>query len=114
MFRRLAVFAGGCSLEAVEAVCGSEDDERGESGVLETLASLVDNSLVVSRSAFSMRQEVDEQARFTMLETIREYALERLTSSGEVEEAQRKHARYYVELAETATPETPTQWGGAS
>jgi len=114
LFRRLAVFAGGCSLEAVEAVCGSEDDERGESSVLETLASLVDNSLLVSRSESSLREEVEEQARFTMLETMREYALERLTSSGEVEEAQRKHAQHYVELAETATPEAPTQWGGAS
>ncbi|HSK83838.1 MAG TPA: tetratricopeptide repeat protein [Rubrobacter sp.] len=115
LFRRLAVFAGGCSLEAVEAVCGSEDDKRGESSVfLETLASLVDNSLLVSRSESSMCQEVDEQPHFTMLETIREYALERLTSSGEVEEAQRKHAQHYVELAETATPDAPTQWGRAS
>ena len=114
LFRRLAVFAGGCSLEAVEAVCGSEDDERVESSVLEALASLVDNSLLVSRSESSLRQEVDEQPRFTMLETIREYALERLESSSEVEEAQRKHAQYYVELAETATPEAPTQWGRAS
>jgi predicted ATPase/transcriptional regulator with XRE-family HTH domain len=114
LFRRLAVFAGGCSLEAVEAVCGSEDDERVQSSVLETLASLVDNSLLLSRSESSMRQEVDDQPRFTMLETIREYALERLTSSGEVEEAQRKHARYYVELAEAAKPDFATHWRGAS
>jgi predicted ATPase/transcriptional regulator with XRE-family HTH domain len=114
LFRRLAVFAGGCSLEAVEAVRGSEDDERGESSVLETLASLVDNSLLESRSESSMREEADEQPRFTMLETIREYALERLESSGEVEDAQRKHARYYVELAEAGKPEASSHWHGAS
>ena len=114
LFRRLAVFAGGCSLEAVEDVCASEEEERGENSVLETLASLVDNSLLVSLSESSMRQEVDEQPRFTMLETIREYALERLISSGEVEEAQRKHARHYVELAQAGKPEAPTQWGGVS
>jgi predicted ATPase len=91
LFRRLAVFAGGCTLEAGEDVCGSRTDEQVESRVLETVASLVDNSLLVSRSEPSTCQE-DEEPRFTMLETIREYALERLTSSGEVEEVQRKHA----------------------
>jgi predicted ATPase len=113
LFRRLAVFAGGCSLEAVEAVCASEDDERVQSSVLETLASLVDNSLLLSRSEFSMRQEVDDQPRFTMLETIREYALERLTSSGEAEEVQRKHAQYYVAMAEAAKPEASKRWDEA-
>jgi predicted ATPase/DNA-binding XRE family transcriptional regulator len=113
LFRRLAVFAGGCSLEAVEAVCGSERVERVESSVLDTVASLVDNSLLVSRSESSMRQEEDEQPRFTMLETIREYALERLEVSGEVEEAQRKHAQYYVALAEAAQPEASKQWDEA-
>ena len=113
LFRRLAVFAGGCSLEAVEAVCGSEDDERGESSVLETLASLVDNSLLESRSESYMREEVDEQPRFTMLETIREYALERLESSGELEEVQRKHAQYYLALAEAGQPDASKQWDEA-
>ena len=50
-----------------------------------------------------MRQE-GEEPRFTMLETIREYALERLAVSGEVEEAQRRHAQYYLALAEAAQP----------
>ncbi|HEY6711236.1 MAG TPA: tetratricopeptide repeat protein [Rubrobacter sp.] len=110
LFRRLAIFAGGCSLEAVEAVGGSEDDERGENSVLETLASLVDNSLLESRSESSLRQEVDEQARFTMLETIREYAAERLQSSGEAEQVQRKHAMYYLELAEAAQLKASERW----
>jgi predicted ATPase len=113
LFRRLAVFAGGCSLEAVEAVCGSEEDEWVENSVLEMLASLVDNSLLVSRSESSMRQEEDEQPRFTMLETIREYALERLESSGELEEVQRKHAQYYLALAEAGQPDASKQWDEA-
>ena len=102
MFRRLAVFAGGCTLEAVEDVWTSKADEQIQSSVLETLASLVDNSLVVSLSASSMRQE-EEEPRFTMLETIWEYALELLTSGGEVEEAQRKHAEYYLTLVEATS-----------
>jgi predicted ATPase/DNA-binding XRE family transcriptional regulator len=109
LFRRLAVFAGGGSLEAVENVCGSEDEEEVASSVLETLASLLDNSLVVSLSESSALQE-DEEPRFTMLETIREYALERLMASGEVEEVQRRHARYYVELAEAAQPQASGPW----
>jgi predicted ATPase/DNA-binding XRE family transcriptional regulator len=104
LFRRLAVFAGSFALEAVEDVCGSEEDERVETSVLETLASLVDNSLLVSRSESATFQK-GEEPRFAMLETIREYALERLQSSDEAEEAYRKHARYYVELGETAKPE---------
>jgi predicted ATPase len=110
LFRRLAVFAGGCTLEAVEEVCGSSTEEQVESSVLETLASLVDNSLLVSRFESSTCQEVDEEPRFTMLETIREYALERLASSGELEEVQRKHAQYYLALAEAAQPQASGRW----
>ena len=109
LFRRLAVFAGGCTLEAVEDVWASKADEQIQSSVLETLASLVDNSLVVSLSASSMRQE-EEEPRFTMLETIWEYALERLTSGGEVEEAQRKHAEYYLTLVEVTQPQASGPW----
>jgi len=57
LFRRLAIFTGGCPLEAVEEVCASEGEEPVESGVLETLASLVDNSLLVARSASATCQE---------------------------------------------------------
>ena len=113
LFRRLAVFAGGCTLEAVEDVCGSEADEQVGSSVLETLASLVDNSLLVSRSEPSTCQEEDD-SRFTMLETIREYALERLASSGELQEVQRKHAQYYLALAEAAQPETSGRLDGVA
>jgi predicted ATPase/DNA-binding XRE family transcriptional regulator len=109
LFRRLAVFAGGCTLEAIEAVCVSEEDEQAASSVLETVASLVDNSLLVSRSESSTHQE-DDEPRFTMLETIREYALEHLASSGEVEEVQRKHAQHYLALAEATQPQASGQW----
>ena len=109
LFGRLAVFAGGFSLDAVETVCGQDD--RDEEAVLETLASLVDNSLVVSRVDASSDPESDEP-RFTMLETIREYAAERLGPDGEVHRA---HAMYYLALAEAVQPEvlpagTLTDW----
>jgi len=113
LFRRLAVFAGNCTLEAVEAVCASEEGERlVTSSTLETLASLVDSSLLVSQSEASACQEEDDEPRFTMLETIREYALEHLASSGELEQVQRKHARYYVELAEARKPQASKHWDG--
>ena len=106
LFRRLAVFVGDFSLEAAEATCGPE----AEGNFLDTLASLVDNSLLVSRAETAANGE-DEEPRFAMLETIREYAAERLESSGEADEIHRAHALYYLALAEATQPETagPTQ-----
>ena len=72
---------------------------------METLASLVDNSLLVSRS-HAPAGRYDEGPRFSMLETIREYAAERLESSGEAEGVRRAHAMYYLALAEATQPET--------
>jgi predicted ATPase/DNA-binding XRE family transcriptional regulator len=112
LFCRLAVFAGGCTLEAAEAVCGSGAVEQTESNLLETLASLIDNSLLVSRSEGSVGQE-GEEPRFMMLETIREYALKRLAFSAEVEEAQRRHSQYYLALAEAAQPKASEPWDEA-
>jgi predicted ATPase len=100
LFGRLAVFAGGFTIEAAEDVCGPGMPEDG--GVLETVASLVDNSLLVSRTETSSGPQ---EPRITMLETIREYAAERLRSSGESEEMHRAHALYYLALAEAAQPE---------
>ena len=96
LFARLAVFLGGCSLEAVEAV--SDDVER-EKNALYTLSALVDKSLV------QQRESSGGDPRFVMLKTIRDYARERLGESGEADVVSRRHAEYFVELAEQAEPE---------
>jgi predicted ATPase/class 3 adenylate cyclase len=88
LFAQLSVFQGGCTLEAVEAVCNAE----GELDLLEGMASLVDQSL--------LRQQGDDEPRFAMLETIREYATERLKASDAVDAVRHHHATYYLELAE--------------
>ena len=85
LFARFSVFAGGCRLESAEEVCDTS---------LDTLQSLVDKSLVRMR----------EHDRFWMLETIREYAAERLQESGDVDELRRRHADYFLALAEEAEP----------
>jgi predicted ATPase/DNA-binding XRE family transcriptional regulator len=106
LFRRLAVFVGDFSLEAAEATCGPGE----EGNFLDTLASLVDNSLLLSRAETTANVE-NEEPRFAMLETIREYAAERLESGGEADEIHRAHALYYLALAEATQPESavPTQ-----
>lgn len=91
-FWRLSVFAGGCTFEAAESVCNPD----GSIDVLEGLASLVDKSL--------LRQEGEEEPRFAMLETIREYAAERLQESSEADEICAAHARYFHNLAQQAEP----------
>ncbi len=97
LFRRLSVFVGGCTLEAAEAVCNTSRDLGID--LFEGLSSLVDKNLVQRVD----RAEADP--RFAMLETIREYALERLTDSGEQSAARRAHAAYCVVLAEEGNPE---------
>jgi predicted ATPase/class 3 adenylate cyclase len=94
LFRRLAVFVGGCTLEAAEAVCNAEGDLGAD--VLEGVAVLVEQSL--------LRQEegLEGEPRFTMLETIREYAVERLEESGEAEAVRWLHAQHFLTLAEEA------------
>jgi tetratricopeptide (TPR) repeat protein len=93
-FRQLAVFVGGCTLEAAERVCTTDGDLP--LAVLDGLGSLIDNSL--------LRQEAspDGEPRFLLYETIREYALERLEASGETATLRQRHASYYLALAETA------------
>jgi tetratricopeptide (TPR) repeat protein len=93
LFARLSVFAGDWSFEASDAVCNKE----GELDLLEGMASLVDKSLI--------RQEGDEEPRFSMLETIREYAAEKLAELGVEEQIRKAHAGFYVQLAEEAEPE---------
>ena len=84
LFRRLAVFAGGCTYAAAEAVCGAHPD---------TLQSLVDKSLI------RLRDDLGDELRFSTLETIREYAAQRLARSGKAEEVGEAHAAWYAALA---------------
>jgi predicted ATPase len=94
LFTRLAVFSGGCTLEAAEQVADAD---------LDTLQSLVDKSLL----RFT-------DGRYRMLETIREYAAERLEKSGDAEELRRSHADYFLALAQEAEPRilgmSPQDW----
>jgi predicted ATPase len=86
---RLAVFAGGCTLEAVEAVCGGEGIDP--DAVLELLAGLVARSLVVAG-------EHGPQTRYRLLETIRQYGEQRLEAAGETKRWRARHASYYAGL----------------
>lgn len=93
LFRRLAVFRGGCRLEAVEEVCASRE---GGSEVLDLLESLIAKSLV-------SRADVGDGSRYGMLDTLAEFADERLRGDArEAEEALRAHAAFYLRLAESA------------
>src|SRR6266704_4020181 len=96
LFRRLSVFVGGCTLEAV---CAALDAETTAVSVLDGVASLVDKSLL------HQTEQVDGEPRYVMLETIREYGLECLQACGELEAVRRAHAAYYLRLAEAAEPQ---------
>jgi predicted ATPase/DNA-binding CsgD family transcriptional regulator len=96
LFRRLSLFAGGFSLDAVERVCCGEDLDV--VGVADLLGSLVDKSLVIAAGTFS------EPMRFRMLETLQQYARERLIESDEMESVNRRHCEFFVWLAEQAAP----------
>ncbi len=91
LFGRLGVFVGGCTLEAAEAVCNGDNDLPIE--VVEGLAALVDQCLLQQVEA------PDGASRFMLLETIREYAQERLEVSGEAEQLRGQHAAYYRIIA---------------
>ncbi len=95
LFRRLAVFVGGCSLGAIEVISGDMLSEQ-EEPLLNVVTSLLNQSLLQRVS-----QANNPEERFTMLETIREYALECLQVSGEEEATRRMHAEYYLTLAKT-------------
>jgi len=105
LFRRLAVFVGGFTLEAAEAVC-SEGMKR--SNILDLLGRLVDKSLVIVEAD----SEISE-TRYRLLETIRQYALEKLTGIGEAREVRDQHLEFFVKLAEQAEANTfgAESWG---
>jgi predicted ATPase/class 3 adenylate cyclase len=94
LLRRLAVFAGGWTLEAAEAVGAAGEAEKAD--VLNLLANLVDKSLVVLDA---------EGERYRMLETVREYALARLDESGEGDAVRSRHLDFFLALAEAARPQ---------
>ncbi|HSH82282.1 MAG TPA: hypothetical protein VLA19_27455, partial [Herpetosiphonaceae bacterium] len=96
LLARLGVFAGGCTMEAVEEVCTTTGDVSIDA--LEGMASLVDKSLL--RQA----EGPEGEPRFLLLATIREYARERLAERGEAPEIQEQHARFFLHLAEQAEP----------
>src|SRR5262249_51814695 len=95
LFARLAVFRGGFSVEAVEAVCGPGLDIDPLAGV----ESLLNKSLLLQQVG------MDGEPRFAMLETILEYARWQLETSGELETMRLRHAEYSLELAERGIPE---------
>jgi predicted ATPase/class 3 adenylate cyclase len=98
LLRRLSVFAGGCSLEMAEAVCGPTTELGLD--VLDGIEALVDQSLLRA-------EDVAGGARFRMLETIRAYSAEQLTASGEADTICERHARAFLVLAEEAAAELP-------
>jgi predicted ATPase/transcriptional regulator with XRE-family HTH domain len=94
LFQRLAVFVGGWSLDAAEVICGPAEDLSID--VLVGLRALADQSLLRERS------ETSGQVRFTLLETVSEFGRERLVASGEHAKVGRRHAEYFVSMAEEA------------
>jgi predicted ATPase/DNA-binding CsgD family transcriptional regulator/Flp pilus assembly protein TadD len=95
LFGRLSVFAGGFTLEAAESVGGSGVEEK---QVMELLTNLVEKSLVVAD------EDWERGARYRLLEPVRQYASEKLVEGGEEDDSRRRHARFFLALAEEAEP----------
>lgn len=101
LFRCLAVFPDGCDTVAAEMVCGewiAQGDDAATGSLLNALAELLDTGLL-------QRVMSSDEPRFAMLETIQEYALEELDATGATAELRRRHAGYFLDLAERAEPE---------
>ena len=96
VLRRAGVFAGGCDVDALAAVALSEDGPAGLVDPLELISELMDVSLI------TVTEGADGEPRVGLLETIREFALERLAEAGEADSAKRRHAEHYAALAEQA------------
>ena len=93
LFRRLAVFVGGCTVDAAEAICATDP-----AYLLDGLEALLSQSLLRQSDAFG-------EGRLTMLEPFRDFALEQLSAAGELGPIQQRHALYFAELAERREPE---------
>ncbi|HET9221379.1 MAG TPA: hypothetical protein VFO07_02690, partial [Roseiflexaceae bacterium] len=110
LFRRLAVFAGGCTLDAAEVVCELRIEHEElrktvtEGAVLHSQFSILNLIEALADKSLLLQVEHAGEPRFTMLETIREYGLEQLAASGETSIVRLAHARYFLELAEEAVP----------
>jgi predicted ATPase/DNA-binding CsgD family transcriptional regulator len=100
LLRRLAVFAGGFTLEAVDEVCAGDGIER--EAVLDLIASLVEQSLVIAQ------EQESGKVRYRLLETVRQYGLERLAEAGEEETVRTRHRDHFLALAEEAGPQLET------
>jgi predicted ATPase/DNA-binding CsgD family transcriptional regulator len=100
LFRHLAVFQGGCTFDAAEAL--AQETGASEGDILDLVASLVDKS-------FLRLDETTDEPRYRMLATIREFGLDQLVNHGEADRVRRAHATYFLALAERAAPEW---WGG--
>ncbi len=98
LFARVSTFVGGFDLEAAEAICSPPTAGHEAVDVLAGLSDLADQSLV-------RRADEHDHVRFDMLETIREFAAEKLAASGEADEIRRRHAAYFTDLAERAAPQ---------
>jgi predicted ATPase len=96
LFRRMAIFQGGATLEALEAVCNF--DRRLQVDVLDGVEALMSNSLL------QRRERMDAEPRFVMLGTIHEFARQILEESGEADQMRQKHADYFVALADRVSP----------
>src|SRR5215212_8191949 len=101
LFRRLSAFSGGLNLEAAEATCAGEGIEEAE--VLDLLSRLVDKSLVLGS------EHHGGEVRYRLLETLRQYASMKFEESEEAERVRKRHAQYYLALAEEAEPELREQ-----
>jgi predicted ATPase len=107
LFRRLSVFMGGCTLEAATAVCHAWGDLLAPGDMLDGLASLVDKSLVRRQDPAHESPPThspDDEPRFDMLETIRQFALERLVAQEDAEAVRCQHAAHFLALAQKAEP----------
>jgi len=99
LFRRLSVFRGGWNLEAAESICEAQADSRAISSdeILDLLEGLINKSMVIT-------DDEGGTSRYRMLETIRQYANEKLVDSGESEALRERHLEYFLDLAESAAP----------
>jgi predicted ATPase len=119
LFRRLGVFVGGCTLEAAEAVTSELKIENVKLSnaqyqhvpILNSQLSILNLiQMLMDKSLLRQREEPNGNSRFMMLETIREYALERLEASGEAKQMRRQHAHYYLALSSAQPADDEETW----